>query len=152
MVTLSRLKSNVRHFAHSICPYKNLCTKGILSLVMSRSPYFEREYPQKTATVLLNKGNPDLGVVRSNVGVVRSNWGVVRSNLGVVRSNLGVVRSNLGVVRSNLGVVRSNWGVVRSNLGVVSYCGILQLYTVEPLYNTIVFHQNTHKRHPIARP
>ena len=23
---------------------------------------------------------------------------------------------------------------------------------VEPLYNTIVFHQNTHKRHPIARP
>ena len=25
-------------------------------------------------------------------------------------------------------------------------------YTVEPLYNTIVFHQNTHKRHPIARP
>ena len=24
--------------------------------------------------------------------------------------------------------------------------------TVEPLYNTIVFHQNTHKRHPIARP
>ena len=26
------------------------------------------------------------------------------------------------------------------------------LFTVEPLYNTIVFHQNTHKRHPIARP
>ena len=26
------------------------------------------------------------------------------------------------------------------------------LHTVEPLYNTIVFHQNTHKRHPIARP
>ena len=26
------------------------------------------------------------------------------------------------------------------------------LSTVEPLYNTIVFHQNTHKRHPIARP
>ena len=25
-------------------------------------------------------------------------------------------------------------------------------YTVEPLYNTIVFHQNTHKRRPIARP
>ena len=25
-------------------------------------------------------------------------------------------------------------------------------YTVETLYNTIVFHQNTHKRHPIARP
>ena len=24
--------------------------------------------------------------------------------------------------------------------------------TVEPLYNTIVFHQNTHKRHSIARP
>ena len=24
--------------------------------------------------------------------------------------------------------------------------------TVEPFYNTIVFHQNTHKRHPIARP
>ena len=24
--------------------------------------------------------------------------------------------------------------------------------TVEPLFNTIVFHQNTHKRHPIARP
>ena len=24
--------------------------------------------------------------------------------------------------------------------------------TVEPLYNTIVFHKNTHKRHPIARP
>ena len=24
--------------------------------------------------------------------------------------------------------------------------------TVEPLYNTIVFHQNTHKRHPKARP
>ena len=24
--------------------------------------------------------------------------------------------------------------------------------TVEPLYNTIVFHQNTHKKHPIARP
>ena len=32
----------------------------------------------------------------------------------------------------------------------------LMFYTlyniVEPLYNTIVFHQNTHKRHPIARP
>ena len=27
-----------------------------------------------------------------------------------------------------------------------------KIYTVEPLYNTIVFHQNTHKRHPIARP
>ena len=27
-----------------------------------------------------------------------------------------------------------------------------QQSTVEPLYNTIVFHQNTHKRHPIARP
>ena len=27
-----------------------------------------------------------------------------------------------------------------------------QQTTVEPLYNTIVFHQNTHKRHPIARP
>ena len=47
---------------------------------------------------MLNKGNPNLGVVRSNLGVVRSNLGVVRSNLGVVRSNLGVVRSNLGVL------------------------------------------------------
>ena len=28
----------------------------------------------------------------------------------------------------------------------------LLMHTVEPLYNTIVFHQNTHKRHPIARP
>ena len=29
---------------------------------------------------------------------------------------------------------------------------VILWYTVEPLYNTIVFHQNTHKRHPIARP
>ena len=33
------------------------------------------------------------------------------------------------------------------------YQVIISVYcsTVEPLYNTIVFHQNTHKRHPIAR-
>ena len=30
--------------------------------------------------------------------------------------------------------------------------GLYWYSTVEPLYNTIVFHQNTHKRHPIARP
>ena len=38
-------------------------------------------------------------------------------------------------------VVMTGPGVAWSNEG-----------TVEPLYNTIVFHQNTHKRHPIARP
>ena len=30
------------------------------------------------------------------------------------------------------------------------WCKSIEIHTVEPLYNTIVFHQNTHKRHPIA--
>ena len=47
----------------------------------------------------------------------------------------------------------------KSNTAMQYFCYTMTRYTgthhpctVEPLYNTIVFHQNTHKRHPIARP
>ena len=57
---------------------------------------------------------------------------------------------------------RNLWGCVFSadkfsfgdsaNSCASSYYHHNQIGTVEPLYNTIVFHLNTHKRHPIARP
>ena len=49
---------------------------------------------------------------------------------------------------------RARYGVplVSSNSDLYPISVTVMLPTVEPLYNTIVFHQNTHKRHPIARP
>ena len=43
--------------------------------------------------------------------------------------------------------------IIQNDLQVLArFCRRSCVDTVEPLYNTIVFHQNTHKRHPIARP